>query len=71
LRAKLYPPRPISTSKIKLTPEFRELIEKPARNAHQVWMADRRSDFRERHAGGPETRHGGHATWWLRNAATG
>jgi hypothetical protein len=44
LRLKPYTPKPISTSRIKLTPELRELIEKLARNTHEVWAAKRMRD---------------------------
>ena len=42
--AKFYKPKPIATSKIKLTPELRELIEKLAENTHEVWSAKRMRD---------------------------
>lgn len=36
-----YTPNPIDTSKVELTPEIIELIEKLAENTHDVWAAQR------------------------------
>jgi ryanodine receptor 2 len=36
-----YTPTPIDTSKVELTPEILDLIEKLAANTHDVWAAQR------------------------------
>jgi ryanodine receptor 2 len=36
-----YTPTPIDTSKVELTPEILELIEKLSANTHDVWAAQR------------------------------
>jgi hypothetical protein len=44
LRAPKYKPKPIGTSKVKLTPELKSLIEKLAANTHEVWAKQRLKD---------------------------
>jgi adenylate cyclase len=51
LGAKPYKPKPIRTSKIKLKPQLRALIERLAENTHEVWASKR---MREGWTYGPE-----------------
>lgn len=44
LRAPTYKPKPIATSKVKLTREIKGLIEKLSRNTHEVWAQQRLKD---------------------------
>jgi hypothetical protein len=39
-----YTPKPINTSDITIPPEIRELTEMLAKNAHEVWAAQRIKD---------------------------
>jgi ryanodine receptor 2 len=39
-----YKPKPIDTSKIKLSSEIRRLTERLAENAHDIWAAQRLKD---------------------------
>jgi adenylate cyclase len=39
-----YQPKPLNTSRISLRPELKALIEKLARNTHEVWAKKRKKD---------------------------
>lgn len=55
----MYQPKPLDTKDVVLSPEVTELLEKLARNTHEVWAAERmkegwtwgpvRSDERKEH----------------------
>ena len=44
MRDKEYVPKPIDTSEVKLTPEIAALVERLARNTHEVWARKRLRD---------------------------
>jgi RyR domain-containing protein len=44
LQDEAYVPKPIDTSEVKLTPEIAALVEKLARNTHEVWARKRLRD---------------------------
>lgn len=39
-----YAPKPIDTTKVKLSPELQDLVEKLAQNTHEVWSRQRLQD---------------------------